>query len=164
MKKFMTFIMAFVILFTAAACDSGNGELKKAQESVSALATAIKNVDQAGIKKAASSTLTAELGDELSEEELDPAYKAIYSKFDLVYEAGEIPKGATEATLKYISKWPELDEATFMNLITDDGTDPVAKLQDVAVVDVPVDVQVVKEGNEWKILNLDQIMSSGLWW
>lgn len=164
MKKFVTFIMTFAILFAVAACDSGAAELKKAQETVSTLTTAIKNLDQPTIRKVVTSTIIDDLGEDVPADELDPAYKAIYSKFDLVYESGEIPKGATQATLQYISTWPELDEDTFYSLITDDGTDPVTKIEDVNVVEVPVKVEVVKEGNDWKVLNLEEIMSTGLWW
>lgn len=164
MKRFVTFLMAFVILFSVAACSSGDAELKKAQDSVKSLVTAVKNMDQPGIRGLAASEIIPELGEDVPEEELDPAYKAIYDKFDLIYESGEIPKNAKEATLKYKGTWPQLDEATFFDLIADDGTDPVAKLKDVGVVEIPVDVKLVKEGSDWKILNLEEIMSSGLWW
>ena len=38
------------------------------------------------------------------------------------------------------------------------------KLKDVEIAEIPVDVQLVKEGDTWKILNVDEVMSSGLWW
>lgn len=164
MKKFVTLILGFVILFSVAACDSGDAELKKAQETVSSFVTAVKNTDQPAIRELVASAIVVQLGEEVPEEEVDPAYTAIYDKFDLVYDSGEIPKNATEATLKYKSKWPQLDEETFYDLITDDGTDPVAKLEGVDIVEIPVDVELVKEGDDWKILNIDEIMSSGIWW
>ena len=153
-KRIFAVALSCVMAFSLAACGGKKDDTSKAKDVVKKFMTALKNVDTEGIKKVVDKKHADELkNDSLGEQK--ELMKKFLSKSAATFKSGEIKKDSTTGELKY--------EITHLKFTPEEalklGENPKAEdIDKLGTGKTEVTVKFVKEGEEWKISNPDELL------
>ena len=157
-KRIFAVALSCVMAFSLAACGGKKDDTSKAKDVVKKFMTAAKNVDAEGIKK----TVDKKHADEMKNDNLGPEkemMKKFLSKSAATFKSGEIKKDSTTGELVF--------EVTHIKFTPEEalklGQDPKPEDIDKLGTDkTEVTVKFVKEGEEWKISNPEELLMTAI--
>ena len=157
-KRIFAVALSYIAAFSLAACGGKKDDTAKAKDVVAKFMTAIKNADVEGIKKNVDKKHADELKDNGTESQRE-RMKKFLSKSAATFKSGEIKKDSTTGELKFEITHLKLTTEKMLKLGKNPKPEDVNKLE---TGKTEITVKFVKEGEEWKISNPEELLRTAM--